>query len=144
MANALYDLGRQKFLEGVVAWLTDDIRALLVRESGGGGGPYYTPNLVTDDFLDDIPNNTDCRVGAAVALGTKTSTLGVADAADVTFSTVASGDAIQTVVLYDHTGTDGTSALVANIDTATGLPVTPNGGDITIAWDSGANKIFKL
>ncbi len=34
--------------------------------------------------------------------------------------------------------------LIAYIDTATGMPVTPNGGDITIAWDNGANKIFKL
>ena len=34
--------------------------------------------------------------------------------------------------------------VIAFIDTATGLPVTPNGGDITITWDNGANKIFKL
>lgn len=25
-----------------------------------------------------------------------------------------------------------------------GLPVTPNGGDITVAWDNGTNRIFKL
>jgi hypothetical protein len=24
------------------------------------------------------------------------------------------------------------------------LPVTPNGGDITIQWDNTTNKIFKL
>ncbi len=34
--------------------------------------------------------------------------------------------------------------LVAYIDSATGLPVIPNGGDITITWDSGANRIFAL
>jgi len=34
--------------------------------------------------------------------------------------------------------------LIAFIDTATNLPVTPNGGDIIVAWDNGANKIFKL
>jgi hypothetical protein len=28
--------------------------------------------------------------------------------------------------------------------TASGLPVTPNGGNIVITWDNGANKIFKL
>ncbi|GAI46620.1 unnamed protein product, partial [marine sediment metagenome] len=39
---------------------------------------------------------------------------------------------------------DVSSPLIALIDTATGLPVTPNDGDITIAWDNGANKIFKL
>lgn len=28
--------------------------------------------------------------------------------------------------------------------TSSGLPVTPNGGSITITWDNGANKIFRL
>jgi len=28
--------------------------------------------------------------------------------------------------------------------TGSGLPVTPNGGNIVVTWDSGANKIFKL
>ena len=36
--------------------------------------------------------------------------------------------------------------VIALIDSSTGvaLPVTPNGGDITVAWDSGANRVFKL
>ena len=38
----------------------------------------------------------------------------------------------------------GTSPLIANIDVATGLPITPSGGDIIVQWDTGANKIFKL
>ena len=36
------------------------------------------------------------------------------------------------------------SLLIAFFDTATAMPVTGNGGDITIIWDTGANKIFKL
>ena len=46
-------------------------------------------------------------------------------------------------VLVD-TGTDSTSPLIAFIDTATGLPITPNGGDIIVTWDNGPNKLFKL
>ena len=72
-----------------------------------------------------------------------TTTAGVADAADITFTTVT-GDESEALVIYKHTGTDGTSNLIAYIDTATGLPVTPGGGDITVTWDDGANKIFKL
>ena len=34
--------------------------------------------------------------------------------------------------------------LIAYIDTGTNLPITPNGGDVTVAWDSGANRIFTL
>lgn len=149
MANALYDLGRQGFLEGAIDWDTDTIRDALIRESGGGAGPYYTPNLATDNDMADVPDNADCRVdgvgpSTGVTLGTKTVTAGVADAADSTHATVAAGDAIQSIVIYSDTTTDATSRLIANIDTATGLPVTPNGGDITVTWDDGANKIFKL
>ena len=57
------------------------------------------------------------------------------------------GDPCEALIIYKHTGTDATSRLIAYIDTVTGpaaLSVTPNGGDITIVFDNGANKIFKL
>ena len=103
-----------------------------------------TPSA-THDFIDDVPNNTDCRVGSSVTIASgKTVTDGVADGVDITFSSVAAGDAIQALVIFKDTGAEATSPLIAYIDTGTGLPVTPNGGDITIQWDGGANKIFKL
>jgi hypothetical protein len=67
----------------------------------------------------------------------------VADAADITFTTVT-GDQSEALVIYKDTGVEATSQLIAYIDTATGLPVTPGGGNITVTWDDGANKIFKL
>ena len=48
------------------------------------------------------------------------------------------------MVIYQDTGDVNTSRLIAFIDTATGLPVTPNGGDIVVEWSNGAVKIFKL
>lgn len=135
MANALYDKGREGFLDGSIDWDTDDIRIILVDAAD------YTVNLATDDFLDDVAAGG--RVAVSGALGSKTVTAGVADAADVTFTSVT-GDVSEAIVIYKHTGTDATSRLIAYIDTATGLPVTPNGGNITVAWDNGANKIFKL
>ena len=135
MANALYDLRRQAFLEGGIAWLTDNIKLVLV-DAGD-----YTVNLVTDEFLDDVPSAA--RVATSGNFATKTSTIGVADAADVTLTAV-SGDQSEALVIYRDSGSPATSELLAYIDTATGLPVTPSGGDITIQWDSGANKIFKL
>jgi hypothetical protein len=68
---------------------------------------------------------------------------GTADAADVTLSTVT-GDEAESIDIYQHSGVESTSLMIANIDTATGLPVTPNGGDITIAWDNGTDRIFTL
>jgi hypothetical protein len=67
----------------------------------------------------------------------------VADAADVTFTAV-SGDVSEALVIYKDTGTASTSRLIAYIDTATGLAVTPNGGDITVIWPSDAGRIFSL
>lgn len=135
MANALYDKGRQKFLEGAIAWLTDTIKTVLIDAAD------YTVNLATHEFLSDVPSAA--RVGTPQTLGTKTSTNGVADAADVAIPTV-SGDPSEAILLYKDTGVEGTSPLIAYIDTATGLPVTPGGGDINIVFDNGANKIFKL
>lgn len=135
MANALYDRGRQGFLAGEIDWDANDIRCILIDEADD------TISLTVDEDLADRAGAS--RVATSSAFGTKTVTAGVADAADVTLTAVT-GDQAESIDIYQHTGTEATSLLICNIDTATGLPVTPNGGDITITWDSGANKIFKL
>lgn len=144
MANALYDLARQAFLDGNIDWSTNTIRVMLL------DGADYTPNLATDEFFAIIPvaarigNSGNTGRADGEALGTKTSTNGVADAADATLTSVT-GDPAEYILIYvDDLSADATSRLIALIDTATGLPVTPNGGDITFQWDSGVNKIFKL
>jgi hypothetical protein len=48
------------------------------------------------------------------------------------------------LLMLSNKGSAATNRLIAYIDTATGLPVTPNGANITAVWDNGANKIFKL
>lgn len=134
MANALYDAGRDAFANGNIDWVNDTIKAILIDEAD------YTVDLANHDNLDDV------AAGARVATATLSSpstSAGVVDAADVTFSAV-SGDTVEAILIYKHTGTESTSTLIAYIDTATGLPVTPNGGDIVVSWDDGANKIFKL
>lgn len=135
MANALYDKGRQAFLDGDIDWSNDTIKVLLVDAAD------YTVSLSTHDFKDDVPGGA--IVATSGALSSKSSTNGVADAADVTLSAV-SGDPSEALIIFKDTGSAATSPLIAYIDTATGLPVTPNGGDITITWDNGSNKIFKL
>lgn len=135
MTNALYNKGREGFLDGSIDWDTNNIKAILV-DTGA-----YTVNLSTHDNLDDVA--AGARIATSGNLASKTVTDGVADAADVTFSAV-SGATVEAIILYKDTGVESTSRLIAYIDTGTGLPVTPNGGDITVQWDSGANKIFKL
>ena len=133
MANALFNKGRQGFLDGSIDWDTDDIRAMLVLNS-------YTVDL-TDEFVADLGAVDN---GRSAALGSKTVTDGVADAADTSLTATAATSSGK-LALFKHTGSDATARLIAVIDTATGLPFTPAASqNVPIAWDNGANKIFKL
>jgi hypothetical protein len=138
MANQLYDKGREAFLAGQIAWGTgaggDTIKATLIDVAD------YTFSQA-HDFYDDVAAAAKEETSAAFA--GKSVTGGVADANDIVF-TGATGDPCEAIIIWKDTGSAATSPLIAYIDTATGLPVTPNGGDITVTWDNGANKIFKL
>jgi hypothetical protein len=135
MANALFDKARQRFLEGQFNWNTDTIKAVLV-DTG-----TYTPNLSAHEYLADV--GAGARISTSGAFTGKSTTGGAADANDVTFTSVT-GASIEAIIIYKDTGVDATSPLIAYIDTATGLPITPNGGDIIVTWDNGPNRIFKL
>ena len=138
MANALFDQGREDFLAGTLDWDADEFRLGLVDDTD------VTFDLTVNDFWDDLVAGLVHANAESDALGSKTVTDGIADAADKTWSTVT-GDAADYVICFKETGVDSTSNLVFALDSATtGIPVTPNGGDITIAFDSGANKIFQL
>lgn len=134
MTNALYPKGREGFLVGDISWTTDTVKAVLV-DTG-----LYSFNAAHDN-LDDIPSGA--RVATSAALTGKTATDGVADADDLALAAVT-GSTVEAVVLYVEAGTEATSRLIAYIDTATGLPVTPNGGTVNVIWDNAGNKIFKL
>ncbi len=143
MANALYDKGRQSFLEGTSAWLTNKLALLLVDSAD------YTVDLVNHEFLSSIV--TAGRVARVdIPAAGRTSAGGVADASDVTFSAVTGDPSEYLILVRSAAGTadadlaDTAQRLLLFIDTATGLPVTPNGGNIAVAFDNGANRIFKL
>lgn len=135
MANTLYDYARQRFLEAQLNWTADTIKVILV-DTGA-----YTPNTATHQYLSDVSGSA--RIAGPVTLTSKSTTGGAADAADCTFTAVT-GASIEAIIIYKDTGTESTSPLIAYIDTATGLPITPNGGDIIVTWDNGTNKIFKV
>jgi hypothetical protein len=139
MANTLYDKAREKFLIGSFNWSTDTIKVALVDSA------YYTPNFSIHEFFSDITAvNALAVVAAGVVLVNKTYAGGAADADDVTFTTVAGAQSEYLVLYKDVGGVAASSPLIAVIDSATGLPITPNGGDIIIVWDNGTNRIFKL
>lgn len=134
MANALFNPGREGFLDGSIDWDTGDIRVMLVRST-------YTFDAA-DKFISDLGAVDN---GRSAALASKTVTDGVADAADTSLTATAAV-ASNALVLFQHTGSDATARLIAYIDTpSAGLPFTPSAGQtVNIAWDNGANRIFKL
>ncbi len=140
MASALYDKGREGILDNTIDINAGVVRSILVTSS-------YTVNLATHEDFADLTNTIGASGGTGradgVVLASKTFTAGVLDGVDSVLIAVT-GAACNAIVQYIDTGVDGTSRLIAYIDTATGLPVTPNGGDITFQWDSGTDKIFKL
>ncbi len=134
MSNQMYDPGREGFLDGSIDWDTDDVRAMLVLSA-------YTFSAA-HRYVSDLGSNTN---GRSAALTGKTVTSGVADAADTSLLATAA-TASKAIVVYKYNAADASARLIAYIDTPTaGLPFTPSAGQtVNVAWDSGANRIFKL
>jgi hypothetical protein len=135
MANAIYPKYKEALLSGAsdISLTTGTVKAILIDTAD------YTYSAA-HDMLDDVPSAA--RVGTTAAFANKTVTSGTFDADDATASLVT-GDVSEAIIIYIDTGTESTSRLVAYLDTGvTGLPVTPNGGNIIMAWN--ASGIFSL
>lgn len=130
MASALFDPGREGFLDGSIDWDTDDVRAMLALSSYSFSAAHK--------FLADIGAVDN---GRSAAFGTKTVTSGVADAADTSLVATAA-TASGFILIFKHTGSDATARLIAKIDVAAFTPAASQ--TVNLVWDNGANKIFKL
>lgn len=110
----------------VIDFDTDNIDASLLDETDSG--------TITASFVDyDEVNAATVVATADVSVsGTTDGVLSLTGA--VTFSSV-SGDAADFLTVWKNSGSPATSPLAITWDSAsTGLPVTPNGGDITATW----------
>lgn len=133
MANAIYPKYKEALLKGSsnIDVDTGTVKAVLVDT---GTYTYSTAH----EFLSSLTGT----VGTATAIANTTVANGLFDGDDVTFTSV-SGSSAEALVIYIDTGVAGTSRLVAYMDTSvTGLPVTPNGGNIVTTWN--ASGIFQL
>jgi len=97
MANVLYDKGREGFLDGSLDWDTQTISMI------GMDHADDTPVPATDDNLDDLAAGG--RVGSWTPFASKTVTAGVADAADITATSV-SGDQFESLNIYYASGVE--------------------------------------
>lgn len=139
MANALYVAFRNGVLGSHATRVdldADTIKAALIDHGTD------TPNVTTDDFYNDISAGLVGALSSAFTGKTiGTVAAGVFDADNVTFSAV-SGNSVESVNVLKDTGSGATSDLIAYYDTGTGLPVTPNGGDITVTWNASGLFTF--
>lgn len=107
----------------------------IAHSQGGTANTYVlVTNATTHTYIGQA------TIGSGVTYGD-----GVAAGSDLTFYAVGSGTTIGSFVIYKHdSNVDTENMLVAFFDIATSMPVNTNGGDITIVWDTTANRIFKL
>lgn len=138
MANALYPKWKEALLQNSADSDLDGSGTTGVYVALVDTGTYTYS--ASHQFYSDLSGivGTDQEIGA-----TKSYTNGTFDGGDVTFSSV-SGNTVEALVLYrKNSGANTTWRLIAYIDTSvTGLPITPNGGDITVTWN--ASGIFTL
>lgn len=135
--NQLSNAAREAFLGGDLAWDSDEFRVVLLDATYVFAAGH--------DNLDDVL--AGARVAVSGALVSKTIANGIADAADVTFVALPTGDTITQVWVYRHTGVESTSKLVAYYDTrgdGAAISVATNGGDVVVEWSNLTNRMFKI
>lgn len=136
MANQLFDAFKGKLL-GIDAY-----SALTAPDLVGTGVATIRASLIdTGTFNPNPTSHTNySQVSGVVASGSLASptcsisgSTATFDASDLVLSSVT-GSSAEELILDNDVATDAASLLIAHWDSASGLPVTPNGGDITITW----------
>lgn len=131
MANAIYPKYKNSLLQG-------DANTAL---TGSGATGLYAALVDTGTYTYNAANQfySDLSgvVGTDQEITAVTTTGGLIDGNNVTYTAVT-GASVEALVLYrKNAGANTTWRLVAYIDTGvTGLPLTPNGGDVTITWNA--------
>ena len=133
MADALYRNYKALLwgggVHGAVDWDADTIRVALTDHG------VATPLPATHQDYADISAGTIGTPHTLAAITIDSVAEGTVDAASPTFTAVT-GASIESYTYYKDSGVAATSALMIYIDQATGLPLTPNGGDITITHNA--------
>lgn len=131
MANAVYPKYKEALLGGVANSAI----------TGSGATGIYAALVDTGTYTysasHQFYSSLSGVVGTDQEITSPTLTGGLLDGGDVTFPAVT-GNSVEAIVIYrKNAGANTTWQLIAYIDTGvTGLPVTPNSGDIGITWNA--------
>lgn len=139
MANAIYPLYKQALMKAcaTVSLNGTTTNAPWVALVDTGTYTYATSHDFYND-LSGIIGGIDKEIASSTVVGRKF------DGCNVTWTAVTTPTSIEAFVIYrKNTGANTTWRLVLfENSSVTGLPVTPNGGDISISWN--ASGIFDL
>jgi hypothetical protein len=145
MAPALYPLWKKSLMDASADSSITDSATLgpycVLIDTGvytySAAHQFYNPALTTGS---PIVGSAQRITPTATSVG---GTDGVFDGGDLTYTAVT-GASVEALIIYRlNTGANTTWRLMSYYDTAGGgLPVTPNGGNITVTWN--ASGIFQL
>lgn len=144
MANVVVNSAKKKILDGDIDFLADSFKVMFLTSS-------YTPNIDTDEFIDDISANEVAASGTysagGVSLASITTTVDTTndrayvDASD--FSVTGFTGSFRYIALYKNTGTPSTSAIVGIYDL--GSTVSPVAGTFSGAFAApGSGAVLYL
>lgn len=151
MANNIYDIAKQGFLTGV------NIEGTETQINWGGAtqSDDFRVALVGAGYVPDLSNHTNMTsvapvIATAPLIVTSRDSNGTAYAESVTFTGLPDdGTTVEALVVYRENNeggapVDANNILIAYVEDAENLPLILNGGDVTIEWDLGQDKVFKL
>ena len=141
MANASFTPFKDGLMTGQYNLTTASVKVALIKS--------YTFNAA-HTFMSDVTGAGAVVNAVSAKLTNPTVTGGVFDADDCTLTTTSDA-ANHTLIAYQASAPAGGADVAASaqrvmwyFDTGTGLPVTPGAGTVTVAWPSGAAKIYKI
>ena len=132
MSSGMYEKGVASLMAGNIDLINDVISCLLIDSD------FYAPNLNNDQYQSSIP---EASIIAELVLTGKTIDVTKFKADDSIFTSVT-GAKVDAIIIYKTTDAKSTSELIAYIDNAPEFPITPDGTNITLAWDT--DGIFEL
>lgn len=134
IVNSLYESAWEAILNGELPWLTTPVTAVLISEDYTFSSSHQYLSEVSAGYRFGTPQ---ALAGKAILSG------GIASASNVSFPSVSASSPVATaLLLYEATGNEATSRLVAFINAGIGLPHTPNDSDVLITWNPSG--IFKV
>ena len=136
MASFMYSIAKDDLMDKQIDMVNDTIKVRAVSDEGYTASAAHTAMTSVTKYT----GTTD------YTLTSPTTASGVFDAADTAAAysalAISGSEDIDGLVVFQFVTDDAGSTPILYIDLA--AAVTPNGGDIGITWDSGANKIFAL